>query len=83
MTDLIDRTEALAKVDEIIGQYASYKTWVVRSELETIPSVEAIPIVTILAEADRQEKIGYTQTADVLRRLADPDQCDGNWRADK
>ena len=77
MSDLIDRGDALEAVTNNRQMFKAVLA------VKDIPSVEAIPTVTILAEADRQEKIGYTQTADVLRRLADPDQCDGNWRADK
>lgn len=38
--------------------------------LEGVPSANVIEVSRLLETADEQEKLGYIQTADVLRRIA-------------
>ena len=64
MNDYIERGDA---IEAVTNNQQMFKAVLA---VKDIPSASAIPVDAILKEAERQEHIGYTQTAEVLRRLA-------------
>ena len=70
MSDYIKREDAIGVLMETIAPPSiTLDTLVMR--MDNIPSDDVVERSVLLEEADRQENIGFIQTADVLRKVAE------------